>query len=90
MERVINKDKQTAINIFEKMYYELLSFEDDIDDIARVADEYSPCTDEECLDVLDIYDSKCTLEKKMRELVRLHNEFEKALDAYKNYVEVNF
>ena len=90
MERVINKDKQTAINVFEKMYYELLSFEDDIDDIARLADEYSTCPDEECLDVLDMYESNCTLEKKMRELVRLHNKFGEALDAYKNYVEVNF
>lgn len=90
MERVINKDKQTAINIFKKMYSELLSFEDDVDDMAILADGYGNCLTEDCLDVLDMYESNCTLEKKMRELVRLHNEFEKALDAYKNYMEGNF
>lgn len=93
MERVINKDKRKAIKVFEKIMWNLISMEDDVRDIKFLANSYSDCvrlSDEECLDVLDKYDNDCTLEKKMRKLVELHNEFEKALDAYKNYMEENF
>lgn len=92
MERVINKDKQKAMKVFDEIYWELSDFEDIIYDLKVASDNYRDCDayNEECLDVLDKHDNDCTLEKKMRELVRLHNEFEKALDAYKNYVEENF
>ena len=93
MEHRINKDKQVAIKVFDQITQELFSIVGDIEDIRELTDRYSDCIDyydEECLDVLNMYDEDCTLEYKMRELVRLHNEFEKALDAYKNYVEENF
>ena len=93
MEHRINKDKQVAIKVFDQITQELFSIVGDIEDIRELTDRYSVCVDyydEECLNILNIYDGNCTLEKKMRELVKLHNEFEKALVAYKNYMEENF
>lgn len=93
MEHRISKDKQIATKVFNQITQELFSIVGDIEDIRELTDRYSVCVDyydEVCLDVLNMYDRNCTLENKMRELVRLHNEFEKAFDAYKNYVEENF
>lgn len=93
MEHRISKDKQIATKVFNQITQELFSIGYDIEDIKELTDRYSDCIDyddEECLSVLDMYEGDCTLEKKMRELVKLHNEFEKAFVAYKNYVEENF
>lgn len=93
MEHRINKDKQVAIKVFDQITQELFSIVGDIEDIRELTDRYSVCVDYYdgvCLGVLNMYDRNYTLEKKMRELVKLHNEFEKAIDAYKNYVEENF
>ena len=93
MERIINKDKQIATKVFNQITQELFSIGYDIEDIKELTDRYSVCVDYydgECLNILNMYDGNCTLKKKMRELVKLHNEFEKALVAYKNYVEENF
>lgn len=93
MERVISKEKRTALKIFREISDALYYYEDKTDDINRTLSLYENCDDypnNGCFKLLDKYEKDNTLEKKMRELVRLHNEFEKAFDAYANYVDEVF
>lgn len=90
---MINKEKANAVKIFELIYKDLNSIRDNLASIKYSVQEYSGCIKYdyiEQLDVLDKYDTDCTLESKMKKLVSLHNEFEKAFNSYKDYIRETF